>query len=150
VEHVRALAPHVLELGLEHLRLHQVAQNALGARPRHPLFRAAIDRAVASIEALDDATCVAPPGGVAPDARERARNHNWGWMRTIWLTGPLALTLAAHNASDAGALGRVRVLRPKTCATSRAVNDELNAAFTKYTNFPDDTPFKRGPAAAAR
>ena len=71
------------------------------------------------------------------------RNHGWGWMRTIWLTGPFALTLAFHNASDA--LGQRRVLAPKVCGTSRRVNDELNAAFRKYTNFPDATPFLRAP-----
>ena len=76
-------------------------------------------------------------------------------MRTIWLTGPLALTIAFHNYTrypDPRLMhtdvGNRRVLdfrkKPfrKACFTSRKVNEEMNANSLKYTNFPDKTPFK--------
>ena len=75
------------------------------------------------------------------------------WMRTIWLTGPYALTIAFHNyTQNANArpsqniqLGNRRVLdfttKPKACSTSREVNEEMNTGSLKYTNIPDDTPF---------
>ena len=76
-------------------------------------------------------------------------------MRTIWLTGPLALTVAFHNythnpdmqSAQNPSIGTRRVLdfrhEPfrKACFTNRKVNEEMNAHKLKYTNFPDQTPF---------
>ncbi len=132
-----------------------VAQNLIAIAPKHPIMATVIEKVVFALEHLDETQCQVPVGGVAPNDRERERNHNWCWMRTIWLTGPLALTVAFHNythnpdmqSAQNPSIGTRRVLdfrhEPfrKACFTNRKVNEEMNAHKLKYTNFPDQTPF---------
>ena len=133
-----------------------VAQNMIAVVPRHPIIATVIKKVVHALENLDESQCRLPLWGVAQTSRERERNHNWCWMRTIWLTGPLALTIAFHNythnldphLAHVTNVGNRRVLDfrnaplRKACFTNRRVNEEMNANTLKYTNFPDKTPFK--------
>ncbi len=122
-----------------------IAQNIIGSAPGSPPLKAAIDRVVASLREMESAKESACLLEYAPTKRDLAKNHSWTWLRTIWLTGPFALTVALrdyvqrHPASskqmgtfDAHATG---------CLSSKKVNAAMASERPKYGSLAHDRPF---------
>ena len=122
-----------------------IAQNIIGSAPGSPPLKAAIDRVVSSLREMksaNEASCLLE---YAPTKRDLAKNHSWTWLRTIWLTGPFALTVALrdyvqrHPASslkmgtfDAHATG---------CLSSKKVNAAMASERPKYGSLVKERPF---------
>ena len=74
-----------------------IAQNILGAAPGSLPLKAAIDRVVSSLREMKRAREASCLREYTPTKRDLAKNHSWTWLRTIWLTGPFALTVALRE-----------------------------------------------------
>ena len=60
-------------------------------------MKAAIDRVVSSLREMKRAREASCLREYTPTKRDLAKNHSWTWLRTIWLTGPFALTVALRE-----------------------------------------------------
>ena len=122
-----------------------IAQNILGSAPGSLPLKAAIDRVVSSLREMKRANEAACLQEYTPSKRDLAKNHSWTWLRTIWLTGPFALTVALrdyvqrHPASskqmgtfDAHATG---------CLSSKKVNAAMASERPKYGSLVKERPF---------
>ena len=108
-------------------------------------MKAAIDRVVSSLREMKRAREASCLQEYTPSKRDLAKNHSWTWLRTIWLTGPFALTVALreyverHPASskqmgtfDAHATG---------CLSSKKVNAAMASERPKYGSLVKERPF---------
>ena len=108
-------------------------------------MKAAIDRVVSSLREMKSAREASCLREYTPTKRDLAKNHSWTWLRTIWLTGPFALTVALrdyvqrHPASslkmgtfDAHATG---------CLSSKRVNAAMASERPKYGSLVKERPF---------
>ena len=108
-------------------------------------MKAAIDRVVSSLREMKRAREASCLREYTPTKRDLAKNHSWTWLRTIWLTGPFALTVALreyvqrHPAAstlmgtfDAHATG---------CLSSKRVNAAMASERPKYGSLGRDRPF---------
>ena len=108
-------------------------------------MKAAIDRVVSSLGEMKRAREASCLREFTPTKRDLAKNHSWTWLRTIWLTGPFALTVALreyverHPASslmmgtfDAHATG---------CLSSKKVNAAMASERPKYGSLVKERPF---------
>ena len=74
-----------------------IAQNIIGSAPGSLPLKAAIDRVVSSLREMKRAREASCLREYTPTKRDLAKNHSWTWLRTIWLTGPFALTVALRD-----------------------------------------------------
>jgi len=122
-----------------------IAQNIIGSAPGSLPLKAAIDRVVSSLREMKTANEASCLQEYTPSKRDLAKNHSWTWLRTIWLTGPFALTVALrdyvqrHPASskqmgtfDAHATG---------CLSSKKVNAAMASERPKYGSLVKERPF---------
>ena len=122
-----------------------IAQNIIGSAPGSLPLKAAIDRVVSSLREMKTAREAVCLQEYTPSKRDLAKNHSWTWLRTIWLTGPFALTVALrdyvqrHPASskqmgtfDAHATG---------CLSSKKVNAAMASERPKYGSLVKERPF---------
>jgi hypothetical protein len=127
-----------------------VAQNVIGAAKGSPAMLAVINRVVASLNEVSKAPAWRSEANCR-DAhfvltkRDAAKNHTWTWLRTIWLTGPFALTVALHehvrrHPADA-ALYRTFDAHATGCLSSKRANTAMSVARPKYGALDADRPF---------
>ena len=75
------------------------------------------------------------------------KHHTWTWLRTIWLTGPFALTVAFHNHTHLHGKVERRALDFKkgkfkdACATNKQLNADMDGVHAKYAKLDDRVPF---------
>ena len=85
-----------------------IAQNIIGSAPGSLPLKAAIDRVVSSLREMKSAREASCLQEYTPSKRDLAKNHSWTWLRTIWLTGPFALTVALREYVQRGTPPRPR------------------------------------------
>ena len=98
------VAPHSFDANVSRLlrsrsffRRRCIAQNIIGSAPGSLPLKAAIDRVVSSLREMKRAREASCLREYTPTKRDLAKNHSWTWLRTIWLTGPFALTVALRE-----------------------------------------------------
>ena len=146
------VAPHSFDANVSRLLMSKsffrrrcIAQNIIGSAPGSLPLKAAIDRVVSSLREMKSAREASCLQEYTPSKRDLAKNHSWTWLRTIWLTGPFALTVALreyverHPASslmmgtfDAHGTG---------CLSSKRVNAAMASERPKYGSLGRDRPF---------
>jgi len=122
-----------------------IAQNIIGSAPGSPPLKAAIDRVVSSLREMKTAQEKACLQEYTPSKRDLAKNHRWTWLRTIWLTGPFALTVALReyvqkNPSASTRMGTFDA-HGTGCLSSKRVNAAMASERPKYGSLAVERPF---------
>jgi len=122
-----------------------IAQNIIGSAPGSLALKAAIDRVVSSLREMKTAREAVCLQEYTPSKRDLAKNHSWTWLRTIWLTGPFALTVALreHVERHPASSKQMRTFDAhKTgCLSSKKVNAAMASERPKYGSLVKERPF---------
>ena len=149
---LECVAPHSFDANISQLlrarsffRRRCIAQNILGAAPGSPPLRAAIDRVVSSLREMKSAREASCLREYTPTKRDLAKNHSWTWLRTIWLTGPFALTVALREyvqrePSSSTLMGTFDA-HATGCLSSKPVNAAMASERPKYGSLVAERPF---------
>ena len=108
-------------------------------------MKAAIDRVVSALREMKSAREAVCLREYAPTKRDLAKNHSWTWLRTIWLTGPFALTVALReyvqkNTSASTRMGTFDAHKTG-CLSSKRVNAAMASERPKYGSLGEERPF---------
>ena len=122
-----------------------IAQNIIGSAPGSLPLKAAIDRVVSSLHEMKRAREASCLREYTPTKRDLAKNHSWTWLRTIWLTGPFALTVALREyvqrePSSSTLMGTFDAHKTG-CLSSKRVNAAMASERPKYGSLGRDRPF---------
>ena len=108
-------------------------------------MKAAIDRVVSSLREMKRAREASCLQEYTPSKRDLAKNHSWTWLRTIWLTGPFALTVALREyvqrePSSSTLMGTFDA-HATGCLSSKRVNAAMASERPKYGSLVKERPF---------
>ena len=122
-----------------------IAQNVIGSAPGSLPLKAAIDRVVQSLREMKRAREAVCLQEYTPSKRDLAKNHSWTWLRTIWLTGPFALTVALREYVERHPASSKQMgtfdAHKTGCLSSKKVNAAMASERPKYGSLVKERPF---------
>ena len=122
-----------------------IAQNIIGSAPGSLPLKAAIDRVVSSLREMKSAREALCLQEYTPSKRDLAKNHSWTWLRTIWLTGPFALTVALRDYVERHPASSKQMgtfdAHKTGCLSSKKVNAAMASERPKYGSLVKERPF---------